>query len=513
MGIPLVKVLLPCEYLLLFYLSLHYFLLTSLFSVKVATVKQHVFAIKFIHRKISHHHGLSDEAIGKEVLLHRTCSGHPNVISLLHFGTDSNWLFIAMELATGGDLFDKIEPDKGVDEQVAHFFFKQMINAVEYCHQKGVAHRDIKPENILLDKDGNLKLADFGLAAVFKKKDGSRRLCNTPCGSPPYMAPEIARGKYDPAQADVWSCGAVLFVMLSGETPWDEPTKTDPLFKDFLEKDGKVFHSPWNKFSPIVLSILRMVMKPDVDKRSTIEKLRAHPWVSKDNPLSTPDGMCKDPLLLTARLLENLHIGLTDEHFIASSNDQYESMQNHFTASQPVADIAAMLDDQDSQHLPSTQQEFTEYNRAMMDDSLSERESIFKIISKDPAILQFSSNRSNLSQIEHFRNVERLTRFFSVLPIETLVPIILSSLNSVGISTSGFHYDDITEDDVKRHPIQISVVTVDRRKMYLRGSIKISQSPGLKLKIVEFVKTKGDPLEWRRFFKKITIQSREAVYI
>lgn len=484
--------------------------------MKSATVKGQVFAIKFIHREISHKHGLSDDDIGREVLLHRQCSGHPNVISVLHFGTDSNWLFVAMELASGGDLFDKIEPDIGVDEQVAHFFFKQMINAVEFCHQKGVAHRDIKPENILLDEHGNLKLADFGLAAVFKRKDGSRRSCSTPCGSPPYMAPEIVSGKYDPALTDIWSCGVVLFVMLTGETPWDEPTKNDYLFYDFLKNDGKVNHSPWNRFSPLILSLLRMMLKLQVDKRSSMDKIRAHPWVNRDNNFSTPDGMCKDTYLLTSKLFEKLHIGLgDDEHKLASSNDKYGSLESQFTASQPVADIAAMLDDQESFHLPATQQEFTEYDRELMKNSLTtERESIFNVISKDPAMLQFASDKTKLEKSALvLHNAERLTRFFSILPIETLIPILLSSLNRSGISTAGFHYDNITEHNLKSHPIQISVVTVDRRKMYLRGSIKVSRTPGLKLKTVEFVKTKGDPLEWRRFFKQITVQSREAVYI
>lgn len=413
-----------------------------------------------------------------------------------------------MELATGGDLFDKIEPDRGVDEQVAHFYFKQMINAVEFCHQRGVAHRDIKPENILLDGEGNLKLADFGLAAVYKSKGGKRRLCNTPCGSPPYMAPEIVQGPYDPAQADVWSCGAVLFVMLTGETPWDEPNaRSDALFREYLQSEGKVLHPPWNKFSPMVLSLLRMIMKPEVAKRGSMERVRNHPWVNQDNKLSTSDGMCKDPQLLTSRLLENLHIGLSDENFIASSNDQYDSIQDHYTASQPVADIAAMLDDQESFHLPATQQEFTEHNRRSQ--GTTEKQNIFQVISKDPAILQFSSDKSKFTG--KFTNADRLTRFFSILPVETLIPILLSSLNRSGISTSGFNYDT-TDADVFR-PLQISIVTVDRKKMYLRGSIKISKTPGLKLKTVDFIKTKGDPLEWRRFFKKITIQSREAVYI
>ena len=87
---------------------------------------------------------------------------------------------------------DRIEPDIGVDSDVAQFYFQQLVSAINYLHiECGVAHRDIKPENILLDKNGNLKLADFGLASKFKRKDGTLRISMDQRGSPPYMAPEV----------------------------------------------------------------------------------------------------------------------------------------------------------------------------------------------------------------------------------------------------------------------------------------------------------------------------------
>lgn len=114
-----------------------------------------------------------------------------------------------MEFAEGGDLFDKIgmvilcpylgetqtdrvrkEPDVGVPEDIAHFYFTQLISGVSFLHSKGVAHRDIKPENMLLDRDGNLKIADFGLASLFALK-GQFKYSTTLCGSPPYVAPEV----------------------------------------------------------------------------------------------------------------------------------------------------------------------------------------------------------------------------------------------------------------------------------------------------------------------------------
>ena len=132
-------------------------------------------------RRISNKKGVSDEKIGLELQIHKACTGHPNIIGLHMFGTDNTWIYIIMELAESGDLFDKIEPGVGIDETLAHFYFKQLVNAVDYIHLKGVAHRDIKPENILIDAEGNLKLADFGLATVYKRTNKEKRLSHDKC--------------------------------------------------------------------------------------------------------------------------------------------------------------------------------------------------------------------------------------------------------------------------------------------------------------------------------------------
>lgn len=473
-----------------------------------------LFAIKYINRAICRKNGQTDDDIGKEVLIHKECSGHPNVISLLFAGSNQTWMYVGLELATGGDLFDKIEPDIGLEEDLAHFYFKQLINAVDFVHSKGVAHRDIKPENILLDERGNLKLADFGLATVFKRKGSGKRNCTTPCGSPPYVAPEIVSPNgYDPELADIWSCGIVLFVIACGQIPWEEPTNRDADFEDFLNKNGRVSSDGWNRMPFELLAFLRFILKTNVDQRPDMNKIRQHVWVNRSNNFSTEDGLVKDTVALTAKLLSNLHIGLTDEEFEEdrSSQVRYDSIQDHFTTSQPVTDIAAMIDDGDDDILKgfsATQQVFTEHNRYLLDEKIdSERQTIIDIISKDPASLQFSKNKQiNLNSLD-ISIAGRLTRFFSILPIETLLPILTSSLNRVGVSTNSFKIEE------SRNPIHISVHTTDRKKMVLRGQIKVSQVQNLKLKQIEFIKTRGDPLEWRRFFKRITVLSREAVYI
>ncbi|CAB4061731.1 CHEK1 [Lepeophtheirus salmonis] len=124
--------------------------------------------------------------------------------------------FIFLEYCSGGELFDRIEPDKGMPEFQAQGYFNQLIAGVEYLHVRGVAHRDIKPENLLLTDNDVLKISDFGMATVFRHK-GEERSLERRCGTRPYMAPEILmKSNYSAEPSDIWSCGVVLVAMLAG---------------------------------------------------------------------------------------------------------------------------------------------------------------------------------------------------------------------------------------------------------------------------------------------------------
>lgn len=160
---------------------------------------------------------------------------------------------------------ERTAPDYGVSEDLAHYFFYQLLSGLNYVHLQGVAHRDIKPENLLMDGHGNLKLSDFGLCSVFRLREKERKL-NDACGSPPYAAPELAwREPYKAEPIDVWSAGVVLFTLLVGseshslsqngdaadvgtDTPWDQPTSNSPEFQAYL--DGELLrHDPWTRLS------------------------------------------------------------------------------------------------------------------------------------------------------------------------------------------------------------------------------------------------------------------------
>ncbi|KAJ1022481.1 hypothetical protein NDA16_003470 [Ustilago loliicola] len=223
-----------------------------------------------------------------------------------HDGNYVPGLYMVLELGAGGDLFDKIAPDYGVEEDLAHFYFQQLLAGLEYVHSQGVTHRDIKPENMLLDAEGNLKIADFGLCSVYKYKGKERELTGA-CGSLPYIAPEMNGKPYRGEPVDVWSSGVVLFAMLVGSTPWDEPTSRSPEYNAY--RSGELFnYEPWTKIPADALSLLKKMMHPNPERRITFEGIRRHRWFKRTNDLVTQKGKCNDPVNLAEKLLQGLAV-------------------------------------------------------------------------------------------------------------------------------------------------------------------------------------------------------------
>ncbi|XP_014489662.1 CBL-interacting serine/threonine-protein kinase 10 [Vigna radiata var. radiata] len=215
------------------------------------------------------------EQIRREISVMRLAR-HPNIIQLFEVMANKSKIYFVMEYAKGGELFNKVAKGK-LKEDVAHKYFKQLINAVDYCHSRGVFHRDIKPENILLDENGNLKVSDFGLSALVesKRQDG---LLHTPCGTPAYVAPEVIKRKgYDGTKADIWSCGIVLFVLLAGYLPFH-----DPNLIEMYRKISKAELKCPNWFPPDVCKLLGMMLDPNPDTRIPISIIREHCWFKKE---------------------------------------------------------------------------------------------------------------------------------------------------------------------------------------------------------------------------------------
>lgn len=206
-----------------------------------------------------------------------------HVVNLIEVLASRSKVFIVLELVTGGELFDKVVECGRFDEQTARCYFQQLVTGLEHCHRQGVCHRDLKPENLLLDEaTGDLKISDFGLSALYGSASGigvgngphGTQLLHTSCGTPNYVAPEVlSESGYDGFKADVWSCGVILFVLLAGFLPFEEPSMS-MLFDKICRAE---FTCPdW--FSPGARSLLAHVLVPEPSARYTLAQIKSHPW-------------------------------------------------------------------------------------------------------------------------------------------------------------------------------------------------------------------------------------------
>ena len=485
------------------------------------------------------HGRIAAKQIAMEVSLHSHIGPHPNIIEWFATGEDTVWKWIAMEYAEGGDLFDKIEADIGVSEDIAHFYFTQLISGVSYMHSKGVGHRDIKPENILLSDSGDLKIADFGLATLFEYH-GETKLSTTVCGSPPYIAPEVityakstqVRGikasGYAANMVDIWSCGVVLFVLLVGNTPWDEPTTSSWEYEEYIRHNGRSTDDLWQKVPSSVLSLLRGMMNVDINRRFNFDHIKRHPWYTRKNPLLTSEGKMTDPLCLATQMLENLKIDFSQKPttFPSQVHSQdvmdIEDRKALFSFTQPETPINDVMFDSErpprvnamafSASQPTTTADggiCTFINGADMrfDSPLAD----------EPSMSQFQPAPSvPLSLTQHarrFRDIVpnySLTRFFSQLASTQLLQLISDALHQLNVP-----HPSVPQLFGREHAAWIKVKTVDGRHCGLSGDIVIDtyQNGNLELLEVRFVKVKGDPLEWRRFFKNVVVLCKDGVYI
>uniref|UniRef100_A0A5B6Z1T4 non-specific serine/threonine protein kinase n=1 Tax=Davidia involucrata TaxID=16924 RepID=A0A5B6Z1T4_DAVIN len=201
---------------------------------------------------------------------------HPNVIRMCEVMASKTKIYIVLEFVTGGELFDKIASKGRLKEDEARKYFQQLINAVDYCHSRGVFHRDLKPENLLLDANGVLKVSDFGLSALPQqvREDG---LLHTTCGTPNYVAPEVIDNKgYDGAKADLWSCGVILFVLMAGYLPFED-SNLMALYKKIFKADFTC--PPW--FSSSAKKLIKRILDPNPLTRITIAEVIENEWFKK----------------------------------------------------------------------------------------------------------------------------------------------------------------------------------------------------------------------------------------
>lgn len=228
-----------------------------------------------------------------------------------------------MEYASGGELFDYIVARSRLKEPQACQFLQQILAGVEYLQLIRVVHRDLKPENLLLDSKNTIKIVDFGLSNMYKADETLK----TACGSPCYAAPEMIAGKkYHGAQVDIWSCGVILFAMLNGYLPFEDPN-TSCLYKKIIA--GEYRCGGW--VSNEAQDLLKNILNTNPDNRFTIEKIRSHSWFSKYSNKNIPrifpsfDTTTIDESIIKQMENMGLNADVTRESISKNKHNKYTS--------------------------------------------------------------------------------------------------------------------------------------------------------------------------------------------
>ncbi|EDO37951.1 predicted protein [Nematostella vectensis] len=204
------------------------------------------------------------------------------VTTLLEVIETNTRMYIITDLAENGDLLEYIRTHGALTEKASRRLFRQITAGVHYIHSQDIVHRDLKCENLLLDKDLNIIISDFGFARdCLTTATGKKKLSHTYCGSYAYAAPEILKGiAYDATLADVWSMGVILYTMLCGRLPFD-----DSNLRSLLQQVHKrVTFSSRVKLSDAAKAIIHKMLTWNLPERITVEQLLQEPWLLGDEP-------------------------------------------------------------------------------------------------------------------------------------------------------------------------------------------------------------------------------------
>ena len=207
---------------------------------------------------------------------------HPNVLKIFEFYSEKNSFSMVTEICSGGELFQEIVDKGPFSEKYSAYVMYQIFSAINYCHNIHIVHRDLKPENILIvkrEKNGLplIKICDFGTSKLFERGAVERKLV----GSSYYIAPEVLKKKYN-EKCDLWSCGVILYILLSGRPPFGGENDQEIL----LNVSRGVFDlksHPFNSLSPEVINLIKSLLTVDSSKRLSAEQALNHPWFIQNN--------------------------------------------------------------------------------------------------------------------------------------------------------------------------------------------------------------------------------------
>ncbi|KAJ8662607.1 hypothetical protein O0I10_001569 [Lichtheimia ornata] len=207
---------------------------------------------------------------------------HPNIVSMVYLSETTESVYIVMELASGGELFQQLLQKGSYTEKDASNLVRQMLQGLAYLHDQDIVHRDIKPENLLFDtkeEGATLKITDFGLSKILKNHND---ILMTACGTPGYVAPEILLQSGHGKPVDLWSVGVIMYTLLSGYTPfWGEDQTA--LFESIMSGNYEYDEEYWEDISDDAKDLIDRLLTYHPSKRITAKEALEHPWITKEH--------------------------------------------------------------------------------------------------------------------------------------------------------------------------------------------------------------------------------------
>jgi calcium-dependent protein kinase len=256
-------------------------------------------AMKIIKKK----NPIDEKKILKEISLLKGLN-HPNILKVYEFFTYENNIFIINEFCSGGELFDKLTEVKYFSEYVAANIMRQLLSAINFCHENGIIHRDLKPENILIESKNEkyidyfkIKIIDFGTCELFQSK-----MLKEQIGTSFYIAPEVLKNNYN-EKCDLWSCGVILYILLCGSPPFYGEDE-DEIFTKILFWNYSFKQSIWEDISNEAKDLINKLLELNPKKRLSAKEALEHKWFKKFNIKKEQKNKIKEKNLI--QILKNI---------------------------------------------------------------------------------------------------------------------------------------------------------------------------------------------------------------
>ncbi|KAF8385749.1 chk-1 [Pristionchus pacificus] len=409
------------------------------------------------HSKIAERECKKERVIQQQLT---DAGNHPNIIHFIGYRVDGTLMRLFIEYADGGELFDQIEPEKGVESTwKARHYFRQLMEGVKFIHQQGICHRDIKPENLFLTKSDVLKIGDFGLATLFFY-DNKERILTMPCGTRPYASPELMNKSYRAQPTDIWSCGIVLVAMLSGELPWQAPDRAEESFRVWIDGEkGIEKKNPWSKMERQALFLLKWILNDNEKTRATVDQILTHPWCTERETIASLTTNN------TSRPNAKRHKGNNDDSPVGLFSQPLHSHRG--IATSPIA-------------------------RGDVDMAAASR-----VAFSQPATIEsLLLSESQMSQSQRLEGwdalsklARRMTRFCVTTDVDLTTQKVLSVCQAHGVTV---HYKTPTE-----------MVGTQRDVSFIVTIYQMSTIHDDDLVMVDFRRSRGDGLEFKRIFHQL----------